>query len=73
MEGEITSKDLMKFLEGFKVSMEDKIEKAKETIEDKIDGRLNNLDKEIERINTKMDSNDDINKHMDSRLNALKK
>ena len=69
----ITPNDLMVFLEGFKVSMENKIEKAKETIEDKIDGRLSNIDKEIERINSKMDTNDEVNKRMDRRLLDLEK
>ena len=38
---EITSKNLMTFLEGFKTSMEEKIECSQETLEEKIDGRFN--------------------------------
>ena len=45
----------------------------KETIEQKIDGRLSTIDKEIEKINTKIDTNDEVNKRMDRRLLVLEK
>ena len=61
----------MTFLESFKVSIENKIEKAQETLENKIDGRLNNNDREIRKNNDKMEDNDEINKRMDIRLLAL--
>ena len=70
---QVTSGDLMVFLEGFKSSMEAKIEHAKETIEDKIDGRLNNIDAEIRKINGRMTDTDEVNRRMDTRLMALER
>ena len=47
--------------------------KLRRLLEVKIDSRLNTIDKEIDKINAKMDTNDDINQRMDNRLLALER
>ena len=66
---EITSSDLMTFLEGFKTSMEQKIELTKETIEEKIDDKLKDIGGELTKINNKIDTNDEKNKAITDRMN----
>ena len=69
--------ELMKFLKTFKDSMEEKILDSKETLEAKIDTRLNLIDGEMCKLNEKMNSmetkNDDITDRMNARLSALEK
>ena len=74
---DITPKDLMTFLEKFRESMEDKIQSTKDTIEGKLDRRLNIVDDEMRKMNTRFDANDvktdAINERMNERLSALEK
>ena len=58
---DITPKDLMTFLERFRESIEDKIQSTKDTIENKLDGRLNVIDDEMRKMNTRFDKNDEKN------------
>ena len=67
----------MTFLKGFKETMTEDIRSSKEVLEKKIDGRLNDIDCEIKKINDKIDTTDEkasaCSKRMDSRLNQLEK
>ena len=67
----------MTFLKGFKETMAADIQSSKEVLEKKIDGRLNDIDCEIKKINDKIYTTDEkasaCSKRMDSRLNALEK
>ena len=77
-EETITPSDLMKFLKGFKTTMEEKMEKDKldmmekyEKTNEKIDGHLDNIDGELEKLKDKVEGNEKINRRMDDRLTAL--
>ena len=75
---DITSGELMLFLQNFQRKMEDKMEDTKITIEKTnriIDGRLDVIDSEVQKVNTKIaeneGENEEINRRMDARLIAL--
>ena len=74
---DITSKDLMTFLEGFRNSMEEKIQNSKETLEKKIDKRIDDIDEGMEKLNTKIDKTDAKTDgfivRMNARMSALEK
>ena len=64
----------MTFLRGFQKSMETKILETKVEIEatnKKLDGRLDTIEEEVKRVNTKIDANDEINARINVRLTAL--
>ena len=67
---EITSNDLMVFLQGFKSSMELKIEETKDTLETKIDKKLNIIGVELNKLNDKIDNNEDVSNAINVRMNA---
>ena len=63
---EVTTKDLMNFMTLFRDSMEEKIKKTN----DKLDDRLNIVEKEINVINVKIDRNEMEGKYVMSRMDA---
>ena len=88
MEGkndkEITSGDLLTFLQSFQKNMENKfvenskiVEEQIEATNKKIDERLNRVDSEVEHVNKKIDENEDrnrmMNQRMEGRLGLLEK
>ena len=75
-EKEITTNDLMTFLQQMsktmsdnKETLEDKIDKTKEVI----DSRLTNIDGEICSIKDRIEDNEDFNKRMEIRLTSLER
>ena len=77
-EQNFSSGQLMNFLENFQRKMEDKMEDTRKSIEttnQKIDGRLDGIDKEVRNLNQRMDSNEEtgqkMNKRMDERMAIL--
>ena len=72
-EENVSAGDLMSFLKKFQTNMEAKIEATNS----KIDNCLNNVDKEFDKVNTKIDENkeraDAVTIRMDKRLSALER
>ena len=70
----LTTNDLMKFLEDFQKNMENKIADTKSSIDSTntiIEKRLDNIDEEIMKTNNKMDENEELTRRMDRRLTDL--
>ena len=66
-----TSGEILSFLQTFKESMEKKMVETKVEIEAtnrKLDGRLNNIEEEVRKVNDKIVSSDEISNRMDARL-----
>ena len=77
-EKEFTSNDLMKFLQRFQATMETSnvkmqtdLERKLELTNEKIDTRLNNIDKDIKELKIKATNDEILNKRMEDRLQML--
>ena len=73
-EQNFSSGQLMNFLENFQKTMENKMEDTRKSIEttnQKIDGRLEEIDKEVKNLNIRMDVNEESNQEMNKRMATL--
>ena len=72
---DISSGELLNFLKQFQTNMETKLEANKESLERKLDDRLNQVDLEVKKVCDKIDENEDkhknVNDRMERRLDAL--
>ena len=69
-----TSGEILSFLQTFKESIEKKMVETKVEIEAtnrKLDGRLNNIEDEVRKVNDKIVNSDEISARMDTRLSVL--
>ena len=71
VEEEVTTKDIMKFMTMFKESVDDTMKMTN----DKLDARMDKVDREIVNIKEKIDRNEeggkDANDKMDARLDDM--